>query len=105
MYYLLDKHILFDGYDPAASVVDNMLQFRLTGPKTEYGYVQDLLDLETLESIVMLVSRCRGNDDFYGDISDLNIADYDIEQLSAVAYGRGSNVFYGNVDDLDPKRT
>ena len=96
-------HIDFVGYNKQASVEENLLQFRLVGPNSKLGYVQDIIDKnEHNDEQLPRISLGRGDDDEYGNIDVLDPAKYHDEQMCYISLGCGSSSKYGNIDSLSP---
>ena len=52
-----------------------------------------------------IVERAKNSPDgYYGDISDIDIMQWDHEQLNVLSLGRGNCPYIGNIDKIDPNK-
>ena len=100
------NHTNFKGYNPKASVKNNMLQFNLAGANTEHVYVGGIINMVDLyePDQIRYVSFGRDISTRYKNIDDLDTKRYDHLQMGIIAVGRGSATSFGNVEGLDPAK-
>ena len=89
------EHTNFDGYDSKATTAQNLIQFNLVGSKTEFGYVQDIIDTNLYSrNQINYISLGRGTNPRYGNVDDLDPKDHTLIQMHDISEERGSNESY-----------
>lgn len=64
-------------------------------------------DVELIQHEIKLAFITKAKDtknEYYGDVSDLNLNTHDPEQIVAKSLGRGTCAYIARIDNLDPRQ-